>query len=42
MTRKFLILPILMTFIFAGCSFAADIDLGEGYHVPTAFFGIFI
>ena len=31
-----------MTFIFAGCTFAADIDLGEGYHASQGFKSTFI
>ena len=42
MTRKFLIAAMLITFVLAGCSFAADVDLGEGYHVPTNFSSVLI
>ena len=42
MTKKFLIAVMLITFMFEGCSFAADIDLGEGYHVPTNFSSVLI
>ena len=31
-----------MFFILTGCAFAADIDLGEGYHVPDGFEEILI
>ena len=42
MTRKFFIAAILTTFISTGCAFAADIDLGEGYHVPRNFASVLI
>ncbi len=42
MKQKFLITAMLITFIFAGCAFADDIDLGEGYHVPSGFSSILI
>ena len=40
MTRKILLALILLT--LASCAFAADIDLGEGYHVPQGFSGVYI
>ena len=40
MIRKFLITAILITLI-SGCAFA-DIDLGEGYHVPEIFSSVLI
>ena len=42
MKRKFFIAAILTTFVFTGCAFAADIDLGEGYHMPRNFDSILI
>ena len=31
-----------MLLVFTGCSYAADIDLGEGYHAPQGFSSIYI
>ena len=42
MARKFLLTATLITFMFAGSSFAADIDLGEGWHVQDGFDKILI
>ena len=42
MTKKFLSVLILSLFITSGSAFAADIDLGEGYHVPSGFSSILI
>ena len=39
---KYLIALMLIIFIFAGSAFAADIDLGEGYHVPSGFASVLI
>ena len=39
---KKLVIAVLITFIFAGSSFAADIDLGEGWHVRDGFDKILI
>ena len=40
--KKFLIAAMLMTFMFAGSAFAADVDIGEGYHFPDGFAMILI
>ena len=40
--RKIFIMAMLVTFIFAGSTFAADIDLGEDYHVPSIFTSVLI
>ena len=40
MARK--IFAALMLLTLASCSYAADIDLGEGYHVPHGFSGVYI
>lgn len=40
--QKFLIAAMMIMFIFAGSSFGADVDLGEGYHVPAGFSSILI
>ena len=42
MNKKFLLVAAFITFIFADSSFAADIGLGEGYHVPDGFDKILI
>lgn len=39
---KKLLIFMLMSFIFAGNAFAADIDLGEGYRVPEGFSSVLI
>ncbi|MBQ6773840.1 MAG: hypothetical protein IJP48_07250 [Synergistaceae bacterium] len=40
MTGK--ISALLMLLVFTGCSYAADIDLGEGCHMPPGFSSIYI
>ncbi|MBR1485968.1 MAG: hypothetical protein IJ597_01760 [Synergistaceae bacterium] len=42
MTKRFLTLLMLSLFITSGSAFAADIDLGEGYHVSSGFSNILI
>ncbi len=42
MVKKFLTVLMLSMFITSGSAFAADIDLGEGYHVPASFDKILI
>ena len=37
-----LVIAVMITFIFAGNSFGADIDIGEGYHVQDGFSSILI
>ena len=42
MAKKILTVLVLSLFITSGSAFAADIDLGEGYHVPASFDKILI
>ncbi|MBQ6775609.1 MAG: hypothetical protein IJP53_04040 [Synergistaceae bacterium] len=42
MAKKLLTALMLSMFITSGCALAADIDLGEGYHVPASFDRILI
>ena len=42
MTQKNFLSALLIFFMLTGCAFAADIDLGEGYHVPSDFTSILI
>ena len=42
MAKKILTVLVLFLFITSGSAFAADIDLGEGYHVPAGFDKILI
>ncbi len=40
--QKFVAAAVLVMFVFAGSTFAADIDLNENYHVPDGFSSILI